>query len=324
MTPTDTNTVAIINPLDYMVGGCTLKEGIAAYAAALSELDNDIDFLHSTKVLEYVYTLDAEKVAVSFMQRILLFFKQTVPNVNIHGYFRVKSFLSFERKINYTLVELWRRQHNVNYKAVTNVLNYGLNDIIGFRFLVHGNTEEEAISTIYKIANLLIPEMTKYGLIAQEHPKLRDVESSTEREHSPQLNPEFEGFYKDYIFHKKKNGYQSLHIIFWSAVLGRYFEIQFRTPKMHFNAEYGKPAHRNYKEKKYNPSFSESAPNSIVEAAQRLKILNNPSIDMINIQHFFIDVDDDGELHYYDGSGLLNPLICKEMILIDGDIVTII
>ena len=315
--------VSILNPLDYMVDGCTLRDGISCYAEALSKQNNEIDALHSTKVIEYAYTLDAEKVAISFMQRILKFFKQVVPDVNIHGYFRIKSFLSFERKINYTLVESWKKHHNVNYKTLINGLNYGLNDIIGFRFLVHGNTEEEAISSIYRIANLLLPEMTKYGLIPQEHPKLKDIELGSEKSHSPELCSEFEGFFKDYIFHKKKNGYQSLHIIFWSAVLGRYFEIQLRTPKMHFHAEYGKPAHRDYKEKKYNPTFSESALPPVVEAAERLKLLRSPAIDKINIKHFFIDATDDGEIGYFDGAGLLEPLICKEMVLIDGKIVTV-
>ena len=87
--------VSILNPLDYMVDGCTLRDGISCYAEALSKQNNEIDALHSTKVIEYAYTLDAEKVAISFMQRILKFFKQVVPDVNIHGYFRIKSFLSF-------------------------------------------------------------------------------------------------------------------------------------------------------------------------------------------------------------------------------------
>ena len=50
---------------------------------------------------------------------------------------------------------------------------------------------------------------------------------------------------KDYIAAPKRNGYQSLHVLVqapsWTV------ELQFRTTKMHLEAEYGKASHASYK-----------------------------------------------------------------------------
>ena len=100
------------------------------------------------------------------MLYILSLIQNFYPNLWVQAFLRVKSFLSFEKKINHTLVEAWKTHKDIQYDELTqkliHELNYGLNDILAYRFIIHGETEEQAILTLYQIANFLIPEMEKF------------------------------------------------------------------------------------------------------------------------------------------------------------------
>lgn len=53
--------------------------------------------------------------------------------------------------------------------------------------------------------------------------------------------------FKDYVTQPKPSGYQSLHMTLVHRHTGIRLEVQIRSQRMHYVAEYGSAAHRNYK-----------------------------------------------------------------------------
>lgn len=64
--------------------------------------------------------------------------------------------------------------------------------------------------------------------------------------------------FKDYIKHRKENGYESLHQYLTHTGSGTSVEVQVRTREMHMTAELGGAAHWYYKDQQYRPQAAAS------------------------------------------------------------------
>lgn len=64
--------------------------------------------------------------------------------------------------------------------------------------------------------------------------------------------------FKDYIKHRKRNGYQSIHQYIRNDILRANVEVQIRTKKMHMDAELGEAAHWYYKDLIYRSEVADT------------------------------------------------------------------
>lgn len=172
------------------------------------------------------------------------------PNLGYTIQGRLKSFVSTTNKI----VRLLDGHNSVDL----------LKDVIAFRIVLHesnsdsgSSSDDSLIMECYSVANSLIEFYSLLGYILCEAESVVDtIDLSSPRLKEltiPQTSgmiPEYLFGAKDYIRTPKKNGYQSLHLIFRSP-RGLTFEVQIRTEKMDVYASEGYAEHGVYKETKY-------------------------------------------------------------------------
>eukprot|EP01038_Epipyxis_sp_PR26KG_P014711 gene14711-19774_t len=110
-------------------------------------------------------------------------------------------------------------------------------DLIGVRIIVTENagimdekTYNNSNNMMYCSDSELEAVLTVYGLLSE----LNDWKEDISR-------------FKDYINNPKKSGYQSIHSSLLHVQSGIQIEVQVRSQRMHFIAEYGSAAHNNYK-----------------------------------------------------------------------------
>lgn len=193
--------------------------------------------------------------------------------------FRQKDFVGLNQKI---------RLYSNQGKLISKV-----NDFLGFRIIINSfKSEIENIGYCYKFLEMIIEFLVIEGhcIILEAEPTIetgfqKDKYPNIIIPSQPMLNPYLKGFVKDYICHPKKNGYQSLHIIF-KKTDGLIFEVQIRTQKMDFQAENGDAEHNGYKKDRYLGE----------------EIIIDPY--KVNIEGFH--VDENGEIH--DSIGLIKSI----------------
>lgn len=159
---------------------------------------------------------------------------------------RLKSFVSTTNKI---------------VKFLDSHKSVDLKDILAFRVVLESDSDahsdNDLVMECYSVANSLIVFYSTLGYIlceAESPVDTIDLSSPRLKEITiPQtsgLIPEYSFGAKDYIRAPKKNGYQSLHLIFRSPD-GLTFEVQIRTKKMDLYATEGYAEHGVYKETRY-------------------------------------------------------------------------
>lgn len=227
----------------------TIETAWAKYINLLRGDDSNFIFgMYANKLEELLLMRDTKKLSKintelsEFKKRIAPWIKEEGITFDLKC--RQKDFVGLNQKI---------RLYCNQGKLVSKV-----NDFLGFRIIISsGKPEIENIRYCYqlleKIVEFLVTE--RHCIILEAEPTIETCFKKDKYPHiivpnQPMLIPALEGFIKDYICHPKKNGYQSLHVIF-KKTDGQIFEVQIRTEKMDIQAESGDAQHYGYKRNRY-------------------------------------------------------------------------
>ena len=216
------------------------------YERYLRNLRTVEDTNHANSVMEYHQSCN-NKVLQKTLRKLFKELNALIPdNVLIYG--RRKSFISYEAKIRKYIAE----GKNLD----------GIKDLFGFRIVLLENNTISSIKRIYKMAEEVIEFFTEKGLTVCE--LKTDIEKFDAGKFPELIVPRksflqeaYKPYVKDYIFHPKSNGYQSLHLLF-KTKNGVFFEIQLRNLFQHVWNEEEAGAWSSYKVRKYKnfPKFN--------------------------------------------------------------------
>lgn len=278
------------NLTEYIESLSSLKEIENQYVSALRKEETVYHRLYANKLVEYQQTV-CNFDNLYLLENDFLKLKRYLYDLKEnHGIIlpvslskRRKNFIGLNQKIRLTLLKALD-----NPKDKTASLSQIL-DTLGFRIIVgnKNNTsrdEQDSVDTCYLVLNVVIMFFIDLGYTPielnfnkapfnpKEHPDVV-LPSNTAN-----VLPGFEIYVKDYIRYPKKNGYQSLHVVFKTDT-GLSFEIQIRTHAMHYRAEFDKANHDGYNEEKY----------------KRVKIIFDPLKTNIMGYKAFLDPNSDKE-----------------------------
>jgi len=182
----------------------SLENAIDNYRNALIETGNSYNIEYANKLLEYVEAVPVKKDFDQYFLHMKKWKKESGYTFNIDYARRKKSFIKYNEKIRLFILKA------LSSKTFEDRTKYSLDricDIYGMRLILcFGNSDTlEAIDMCYEVLN----ETCK----------------------------DYEINIKDYYLNPKKNGYQSLHIVFKSPK-GIPIEIQIRTLATHMRVEF--------------------------------------------------------------------------------------
>lgn len=276
---------------DYLRSGDKIAKCIQSYANEVLKSSDEIDLVYANALIEFAETISDKKFTrrvANDSDRIFNFFESQHPELLFQYSTRVKTAIEADKKINMLIFktpeimdEKLGDKEEVNLEFTDYLYSVSrFRDAIASRAIISGAPEEKLIDIISEYANSLIPFMIKLGYVPI--PANRTIETSGNDAYKLNIKSEYLKYYKDYITFPKKNGYQSLHIVFKESRTGRFLEIQIRTLKMHLVAEHGSAHHGLYKIERY--ALDVQSHPEIAKALFRCEAMDYENIDFNQIK----------------------------------------
>ena len=259
---TSANDLTFPNLTNYIESLSSLKEIEDRYVSALRKEGTIYHRLYANKLIEYQQTVRnhdnlflLESDFLRLKQHLYELKEVQKVELPISLTKRRKNFIGLNEKIRLTLLKALDNPHDKT-ASLSQIL-----DTLGFRIIVGNRNnsardEQNSVDTCYLILNAVIMFFIDLGYTPVELNFNKEEFNHAEHpnvvfpSNTAIILPGFEIYVKDYIKYPKKNGYQSLHVVFKTDT-GLSFEIQIRTHAMHYCAEFEKANHDGYNEEKY-------------------------------------------------------------------------
>ncbi|MBQ0027786.1 MAG: guanosine polyphosphate pyrophosphohydrolase, partial [Lachnospiraceae bacterium] len=247
---------------DYLYSGDTVIKILHRYSEDLmtdaKQSLNQVDMAHANFLRQIISLLEHNDFLTSQSMRIREFYKIMAleyPFLAFTFKGRIKSLIRTEEKFNGYIVNYIYDYYIKNgvYPTVPQIKDRlsQFRDLVAYRIVIsiprcHLDSEENRRETelkyLYEIANRLPLFLEETGF-SPEMTGLSGVK------YAPELQPEVQPYYRDYIANKKELGYESLHITVFDNQARCHTELQLRTKEMDDYAEIGPANHLGYEKR---------------------------------------------------------------------------
>lgn len=247
---------------DYLYSGDTVIKILHRYSEDLMKdaksTLNQVDMAHANFLLQIISLLEHNDFLTSQSTRIREFYKIMAleyPFLAFTFKGRIKSLIRTEEKYNGYIVNFIYDYYIKNgvFPTVPQIKDRlsQFRDLVAYRIVIsiprcHLESEdmrrETELKYLYEIANRL-------PLFLEETGFSPEMTGLTGMKQAPQLLPEVQPYYRDYIANKKELGYESLHITVFDNQARCHTELQLRTKEMDDYAEIGPANHLGYEKR---------------------------------------------------------------------------